>query len=394
MRTTTPGVELMNDPSTTGPGPASRPSGPRTTRLTIGLLVSLVLAALCLPADATAGATAGATGATPAPVTRAGGNPLAGGTMGVYTGPGDGVYPAFRASSGANRKLLAKVAKRPRVRWLGHWISPGDIKPQVRDYIRTTQGGDLTVSVQMAMFRIWPGGEGAKDKRFTKPQRRAYKRWVDNAAAGIGSSRVTMVLEPDLPLALNGWRPRVRMRLTAYAARAFGALPQTTVYVDAGSADWMRVSEAVSLLLRSGIEHTRGFALGATHYNSVGSNLDYGKAIVAGLAAAGVANRRFVLDTADNGRPFEYHQYYAEHPGGDFDNAHVCRSLDDKSCVTLGIPPTTNVAVERWGLSADRRATAEKHVDAYLWFGRPWLKRQASPFLLKRTLAIARTTPF
>ena len=47
-----------------------------------------------------------------------------------------------------------------------------------------------------------------------------------------------------------------------------------------------------------------------------------------------------------------------------------------------------------WGLSALHRARAQAYVDAYLWFGRPWLYMQADPFVLKRALALARTTPW
>ncbi|MCW2828516.1 MAG: Glucanase, partial [Marmoricola sp.] len=58
------------------------------------------------------------------------------------------------------------------------------------------------------------------------------------------------------------------------------------------------------------------------------------------------------------------------------------------------IPPTTNVASTRWGLSKLNRAKAAKYVDAYLWFGRPWLYMQADPFDKPRALQLARTTPY
>ena len=62
--------------------------------------------------------------------------------------------------------------------------------------------------------------------------------------------------------------------------------------------------------------------------------------------------------------------------------------------MTLGVPPTVDVANPRWGLSAENAAAAEEHVDAYLWFGRPWLNMQNDPFVLDRALAMARTTPW
>jgi hypothetical protein len=62
--------------------------------------------------------------------------------------------------------------------------------------------------------------------------------------------------------------------------------------------------------------------------------------------------------------------------------------------VTLGIPPTTNVASRRWRLSARAASIARRLVDAYLWIGRPWLYNQNDPFVLPRALALARSTPY
>ena len=101
--------------------------------------------------------------------------------------------------------------------------------------------------------------------------------------------------------------------------------------------------------------------------------------------------KHFVVNTAANGHPFTYQQY---RPHSDFDNASVCRSRLASRCVTLGIPPTADVASPKWHLSLGVRRIAARSVDAYLWIGRPWLINQAEPFDLQRTLALARTTPF
>jgi hypothetical protein len=59
------------------------------------------------------------------------------------------------------------------------------------------------------------------------------------------------------------------------------------------------------------------------------------------------------------------------------------------------VPPTTDVADQPGlDLTARQRTDALRYVDAYLWFGRPWLIRQASPFSLSRSLEVARSTPF
>jgi hypothetical protein len=150
----------------------------------------------------------------------------------------------------------------------------------------------------------------------------------------------------------------------------------------------------VSLLKASGQGVARGFALDATHYDSTASEIAYGSKVVAALNRAGVRGKHFVIDTADNGKPFTYLQYFAKHRGGDFDNAQTCTSKTATRCVTLGIPPTNQVGLARWHLPATDVPLAKKNCDGYLWFGRPWLFNQADPFEMSRALAVARTTPF
>jgi hypothetical protein len=325
---------------------------------------------------------------------RASTNPLAGGALGVYTGAADGVYPAWQSAGGTTKRLLGKVALKPRVRWFGSWIRRGDVRGMVHDYIVQTQNGDPRVLVQMAVFRLWPKGEGHKSDPLSSADQSAYRAWIDAAARGVGRARVALILEPDLPVAFNGWRPAVRFALTRYAARAFGALPNTSVYIDGGSSDWLTAAKAASLLRASGVRYARGFALNATHYTSTSSNITHGRAVTSALARLGLPGKHFVVNTADTGRPFTWPQYWRKHPYGNFDNAETCQNRSERYCVTLGIPPTRDVAASAWHFSATVNRIARTWCDAFLWYGRPWLRNQASPFDLQRTLQIARTTPY
>jgi hypothetical protein len=144
------------------------------------------------------------------------------------------------------------------------------------------------------------------------------------------------------------------------------------------------------MLLGAGVRYARGFALNNTHYDTTEREIHFGAQVAALLARHGVRGRHIVINTSSNGRGFTFKQYH----GPNFDNASVCRSRSSRRCVTLGIPPTTDVANRRWGLSRRARNQARRLVDAYLWIGRPWLYNQADPFDLQRSLALARTTPF
>jgi endoglucanase len=316
-------------------------------------------------------------------------NPLGGMRWGNYSGPLDEVFPAYRSATGDNKRLLGLIALRPRVRWFGSWVpDPG---PMVRQYIDNVTGGDPGVLAQMAVFRLVPWQAEACRRLPSAGEQSAYKRWIDSFAAGIGASRVALILQPDLPFALCvPRRSKLPLSLVAYAAQKFASLAHTTVYIDVGASDWTTVNHAVAMLRDAGVRYARGFALGATHYASTENEIAYGGKLVRALAAAHLGGRHFVINTAQNGRPFTYAQYH----GPNFDNAPVCRSRASRRCVTLGIPPTWKVTDSRWHLSAGARRTAARSVDAYLWIGRPWLFNQNDPFDLSRSLALARTTPF
>lgn len=367
----------------------SAPRGPgRPYRPARGLLQAFTLACLlcCLSSPA---ASAGVANAGVAGASRS--DPLAGLPWGNYSGRLDEVFPAYRAASGEQRRLLGMIALRPRARWFGAWYSDSEAETTAREYIDNVTGGRGDVLAQMAVFRVDPW-EGAACRQLpSAAQQASYQQWIDAFAAGIGSARVALILQPDLPFALCvPHHSQVPLQLVSYAARVFSALPHTTVYIDAGAADWPTVRQAAAMLRASGVGYARGFALDATHYDSTEHQILFGQKVASALAAGHIAGRHFVINTAQNGRPFTYQQYH----GPNFDNANVCASRASRRCVTLGIPPTADVASRRWGLSARARSVAARLVDAYLWIGRPWLYNQADPFDLQRTLALARTTPF
>jgi endoglucanase len=325
------------------------------------------------------------------------GDPLAGMRWGTYSGPQDEVFPAYRSASGENRRLLGLIALRPRVRWFGAWYGDAQIESVVRQYIANVTGGRPDVLAQMAVFRLAPWEQAACQRLPDAAERASYERWIRAFAAGIGSARVALVLQPDLPFALCApHHSAVALRLVADAARRFSALPHTTVYIDAGAADWATAAQAAQLLAAAGVRYARGFALDATHYDSAARQISFGADVARRLGKDGIPGRHLVINTAENGRPFTYQQYR----GRDYANAPVCRSRASRAsrasrgCVTLGIPPTWDVSEIRWRLSLSVRALAAKLVDAYLWIGRPWLDDQADPFDLSRALALARSTPF
>jgi endoglucanase len=314
-------------------------------------------------------------------------NPLAGMRWGVYTGSMDNsVYPYYQRAAGRSRRLLAKIALEPQTFWFGAWFPDGQAGTIAQQFIAGVTGGDSSILTQMAVFRLDPWeGQACPHGAWSQA---SYRTWIDNFAAGIGSARVALVLQPDMPFSTCAGS-RVPLQLVNYAARRLSALPYTTVYIDAGAHYWPAFSQVVPMLEQAGIRYARGFALNTTEYDGTAAEVEYGARIAQALAAAGVQNKHFVVNTAENGAPFLNGQY-----AGDVGNPRVCRNRSSRICATLGIPPTTAVGDSRWGLPAHDRELARQYADAYLWIGRPWLDYGAAPFDRTRALGLAASSPF
>ena len=262
-------------------------------RLLPALLAVLVGAGLAGSSPAMAGvANAGVPGASPS-------DPLVGLPWGNYSGRDDEVFPAYRQAQGENKRLLGLIALRPRVRWFGSWYS--DAYSAARDYIDNVTQGDPNTLAQLAVFRVEPWEAAACRALPSAAAQSSYRRWIDSFAAGIGSARVALILQPDLPFASCApHHSRLPLQLVAYAAQRFSALAHTSVYIDAGAGDWASVRQATSLLLGAGVRYARGFALNATHYDSTQRQIQYGAQVVGALARAGVRGRHIEINTAQS----------------------------------------------------------------------------------------------
>lgn len=340
--------------------------------LRVGLTVLLVLVVGVAPAWA--GTANGGLRRSP------GGNPLAGMRWGFYEGPIDGVWPAYAAAHGHNRQLLGKIALQPRAVWDGGWDS--NPRRTAQQSVADSTQGNPNVLTQVAIFRLSPWER--RSASWSAANQASYRAWVRSYAAGVGSARVALILQPDLPFAVcvpSG----VPEQLTAYAAKVFNALPHTTVYVDAGSYAWYQPGLMARMLKRSGIWHARGFALDVTQYGSTAQELQWGAQINQALRAAGVRDRHFVINTDENGSPYLAGQI----PGGGGASNYTprCSHPGQQLCQRLGIPPTTDVANRRWHLSAADRGIAAAQVDAYMWLGRAWMVN-AGPFSLRYALTL------
>ncbi len=326
-------------------------------------------------------------------------NPLAERRWGVYRGGLEQTWTAYQAAGGDAKQQLGRIALRPKSLWLGTWSgSPERIGSVVEEYVANASGGDRKVLVQLAVFRMDPWEHAVCNRTPSAGAQGDYRRWITNAARALGRQHAAVILQPDLPFWWCSNRA-VTSALIKHAVTAFSAQPNTSVYLDAGAADWSstpqvgvpRASQAADLLLANGIADARGFALNATHYVGTEESVAYGAELVEILRQRGVKGVHFVIDTAQNGNGMTWPEVDAEGPVND--NARVCGSASDRrGCVTLGIPPTSRVGDPRWGLSAETTRDARRYVDGFLWFSRPWLHMQANWRGPDRALGMTRST--
>jgi hypothetical protein len=315
---------------------------------------------------------------------------------GYYTGTDDEIWPTYQAATGNDQQLLGEVALRPEANWFGGWETPAAIRGAVEGYIDDVTHGSATVLAQLSDFSLSPWEGALCGTAETPALVSSYHQWNDGFAAGIGASRALVVMQPDLPEAhntcLSSPTRSTYLQEVAWATKKLNSLPHTTVYIDAGSSDWLSVGNVTALLVQSGIRWARGFSLNATHHTSTQSEIAYGQAIVQALARRGYKQKHFIIDTAENGSPFTNKQLKA---AGDPSNVPACTTPGHPVvCQTFGIPPTWQVGLPAWKLGTHFDAAAEKFVDGYVWFGRPWLYGQSSQFDCQLVEQMAQSTPF
>ena len=236
-------------------------------------------------------------------------NPLARRLWGVYRGPQDQVWRPYTRSTGPTRVALATIAERPRTKWYGKYLPDKRVRSTMTDYVASSQAGNPETLAQVAVFRMAPWEAEACKRPTTATEAASYRTWIQELAAGIGSAHTLVVMQPDGPFLLCAPDRAAKSELLTWATKTLSDLPNTSVYIDAGAADWCENGTAqesfrcAEILKLSGIEYARGFALDSTHYAGPVENIDRGMEIIAELVADGYASPHFIIDTAKSGRP-------------------------------------------------------------------------------------------
>jgi len=271
-----------------------------------------------------------------------------------------------RTGQRAKADLIWKIAREPKAVWVGRFTRPNFYVKVHRIFdAAQAQGAVPVITVLRAQSTgcspTYDGGGPAEDRR--------TRAWYDDLARAIGGERVVIAYEPDSLGTLECHKPSRRddrLRLLRYGIDQLSALPNATIYIEAGASDWQGASRMAPKLRAVGIAKVRGFMLNATHYDWTKSNIKYGLQL-----SRLVGGKHFIINTAENGRG-PLHQRL---PNGRVLN--VWCNPPDRG---LGPPPTTD--------------TSNSMADAYLWINRPGYAQSCQhrpiAWYLPRALSYAR----
>lgn len=271
--------------------------------------------------------------ATPA-VAAPAANPLAGAKL--YVDPDSNATrtaDSWRASRPLDAAQMDRIAARSQADWFGDWNANVHAAVDAR-VTAIAATGALPVLVAYNIPQRDCGGHSGGGANGAA----GYRTWIRQFAAGIGSRRAVVILEPDALAAIDCLAPadqQLRLDLLADAVRVLAGHDRIATYIDAGHSGWRPARQMASRLAAVAVSEAQGFSLNVSNYRWTAGEQSYGRNISAALGA-----KHFVIDTSRNG---------------------LGPSADGQWCNAAGraLGPSPTVT------------THEPLIDAYLWIKRP-----------------------
>jgi hypothetical protein len=240
---------------------------------------------------------------------------------------------AWRVSRPADAAQMDKIAGQPQADWFGDWS--GDIQSAISARVtQVTNAGALPILVAYDIPKRDCGSYSSGGA--TSPD--GYKTWIRSFAAGIGSRRAIVVLEPDALASmdcLSAADQQTRLSLLSDAVSVLGARAGVATYLDAGNSSWQSAATMAARLKSAGVAGARGFSLNVSNFRTTANELSYGDQ-VSGLTGG----KHFVVDTSRNGLGPTSDSQWCNPPGR-----------------ALGTGTTTS--------------TGDTRADAFVWIKRP-----------------------
>jgi endoglucanase len=196
--------------------------------------------------------------------------------------------------------ISKRIASQPQGIWFANY-KPDTVTADVRTVTSAAAGaGQVPVLVVYEIPNRDCGGASAGGA----PDLASYDAWVAKFAAGLGSGRSVVVLEPDsiaLTTCLSAQQQADRFAsLSRAGATIRAAAPNAKVYLDGGHSAWNSAAEQASRLRSAGVlSNADGFFTNVSNFNSTANEVAYSKSVLSSLGNPG--NLHAVIDTSRNG---------------------------------------------------------------------------------------------
>jgi endoglucanase len=214
----------------------------------------------------------------------------------LWVDPHSSTRTAADRLSGADRANALELAKVPSATWL----TGGDARG---DAARVTTAVAEARAVPVIVAYDVPGRDCGQYSAGGAAGTRAYQKWIDGLARGIGSRRAVVILEPDgiaqspRDCGQPAARQRERTAEMRHAVQRLRRLAHTAVYLDGGHSHWHPAGEMAARLKRNDVKEADGFFLNVSNFRGNRELMRYGNDISKRLGG-----KRFVIDTSRNGR--------------------------------------------------------------------------------------------
>jgi endoglucanase len=256
-----------------------------------------------------------------------------------------------RQGNDAQANTIWRLAREPRFRWFGKFTRPR-MQKKTRGFLDRVQCDQPGTVPMMAVMRHQGKSCNGGYRAGGEAEDRATMRWYDDFAQAVGNARVIIGFEPDSLGTIDCLAPdrrKDRLDVLRYGVDRLSRLPNATIYLEAGAADWEPATRTAKQLRYIGISKVRGFMLNVTHHDWTRANVQHGLDI-----SRRVGGKPFIINTSYNGRgPLHYKKWINK-------QKHIWRRINvwcHPGLRGLGPAPTT--------------ATTHPKVDAYMYVNRP-----------------------
>ncbi|WP_431681589.1 glycoside hydrolase family 6 protein [Kitasatospora sp. KL5] len=208
-------------------------------------------------------------------------------------------WVAANPSDSRTQVISKRIASQSQGIWFANY-KPDTVTSDVRAITSAAaSAGQVPVLVVYEIPNRDCGGASAGGA----PDLAAYDAWVTKFAAGLGSGRSVVVLEPDsiaLTTCLSAQQQADRFASLSRAGAAIhAAAPNAKVYLDGGHSTWNSASEQANRLRSAGIANADGFFTNVSNFNTTSGEVGYAKSVLSALGNP--ANLHAVIDTSRNG---------------------------------------------------------------------------------------------